>query len=62
MVNKLSEIWVGSEIQDPKKLIPDPDPRIKNAPDPGFGSATQGISMHTVMTCTKKQARSFLIA
>jgi hypothetical protein len=28
----------GSEIQDSEKPIP--DPRVKKAPDPGFGSAT----------------------
>ncbi len=67
IVTKLSEIKVGSGTRDPKirdqkTINSDPDPRVKNAPDPGSGSATLGISMHTAMNCIKKQARSFLIA
>ena len=48
IVTKLSKVWVwdpGSRIRDPgsgKNLfrIPDPDPGVKKAPDPGSGSAT----------------------
>jgi hypothetical protein len=48
IVPKLSKICVwdsGSEIQDPEKAysgsrILDPGARVKNAPDPGSGSAT----------------------
>jgi hypothetical protein len=30
---------------DPEKIIPDPDPRVKKAPDPGSGSATLSSSL-----------------
>jgi hypothetical protein len=30
----------GSEIRDPEKPIPIPDPGVKKAPDPGSGPAT----------------------
>jgi hypothetical protein len=41
----LKNMGLGSEIRDPgsgKNLfrIPDPDPGVKKAPDPGSGSAT----------------------
>ncbi len=38
VITKLSEMRVGvlgSEIRDPEKLIPDPDPGFKKAPDSG---------------------------
>jgi hypothetical protein len=44
IVKKLLNIWSwdpGSEIRDPEKnLFRIPDPRVKKAPDPGYGSAT----------------------
>jgi hypothetical protein len=46
IVKKLLKIWSwdpGSEIRDPgsgKNLFRIPDPEVKNAPDPGSGSAT----------------------
>jgi hypothetical protein len=44
----LSNIWIWdlrSGIR--KKPIPDPDPGVKKAPDPGSGSATLPLSMNT---------------
>ncbi len=47
IVNKLLKIWswdLGPGIRDPgsgKNLFRIPDPGVKNAPDPGSGSATQ---------------------
>jgi hypothetical protein len=51
IVTKLSEIWVGSGIQDPEKLIPESDIRKKLIPDlgvkkaPDLGSATLVINI-----------------
>jgi hypothetical protein len=35
------DMGLGSGIRDPENTIPDPGSRVKKAPDPGSGSATQ---------------------
>jgi hypothetical protein len=41
IVSKLSKIWCGLFIPYPgSRFLPIPDPGVKNAPDPGSGSAT----------------------
>jgi hypothetical protein len=52
----------GSKIPDPQNLIPDMDPRVKKAPDPGSGSATLPVRYILSLICLKKWFKNNLIA